>query len=129
MSVKVLANFSASINKQEIVDLFKQGMNNAIYNYPSKQFKLSYVRTGNLKKAVRFKRDLPGLSGTTLSFSVYVDGGILARLPNPQSKNRDYSKYTGFAPNNTVMSLGWYPFSKELMLNFILTDIISRGII
>ena len=136
LASKVLSNMDKKLKREEVIAAFKKGMDNAIYNYPLKQYKpLSrYRRTGNLKKAVRFSRYLPGPANPNLRASVYLDDNILAKLYNPMSKNRGYGKYTAGGintsgrANNTVLGLGWFPFSKKNIADFILKDIVKQGI-
>lgn len=136
-SRKVLENINRKLRKEEMMAAFKKGMDNAIYNYPLKQYKpLSrYRRTGNLKKAVRFTKFLPGPASPKLRAKVYLDDAILARLYNPMSKDRMYGRYTyrgtntGDKANHTAKGLGWYPFAKQNIINFILKDVLSQGIV
>lgn len=114
------------IKGRQIVSAFKAGMDNAIYNHPAGKF---YRRTGNLKKAVRFKKSIERASGeVSVNLKVFVNEDILSRLPNKKGQGGNYNPYVIFSPTNTVGKVGYMPFAKQQVNDFILTDMIKQGI-
>ena len=136
LAEKVLNSANQKLTQAEIVSAFKKGIDNAIYNYPRKTTS-SYRRTGNLKKAVRLTRLLPGPARPDLKISITVNDDILRRLYNPGSKNRPYGKFIAFdktdlprgGGNNTVKGLGWYPLARKSVMDFIVKDALKNGVI
>lgn len=136
-SKNYLERIGDKIRKRELEVAMKAGIDNAIYQYPLKQHRphSNYRRTGNLKKSVRYTRFAPGPANPTLKIKIVVSNRILKGLSNPLSKGRGYAGYTAYGsnygskgPNNTVMGLGWMPFSREHIIRFIAKDALKNGV-